>query len=64
MFNRHRQASRLEEATRSRERAEQELARVQSETPVYAGLARSLRELREQNHFALAISATFRGGHR
>lgn len=39
------------EATRAREKAERELARVKAETPQYAALSKSLREeIRETNH--------------
>lgn len=45
----------------ARERAEQELARVQAETPYYARLGSDLRSLRERNHFAENIRATLKG---
>lgn len=38
------------EATRARKRAEVELERVKAETPQYAALGDSLRDLRERNH--------------
>ena len=55
-------AHRADEATRAREHAEAQLERVRAETPMYAALGRSLRELRERNHFAESIAATFREG--
>lgn len=55
-------ARRADEAARAREHAEAQLERIRAETPMYAALARSLRELRERNHFAESIAATFREG--
>lgn len=49
------------EATRAREQAEAALARTRSETHTYRAIGDSLRDLREKNHFAEAIAATFRG---
>lgn len=46
----------------ARERAEQELARVRSETPYYEGLGRELRALRERNHIAENLRATLLRG--
>ena len=50
------------EASRSRKRAERDLAAIKAETPRYRALAESLRELREHNNFAAAIEQSFRGG--
>lgn len=52
----------LTEAREARIQAEQELARVRSETRFYAELGDSLKKLREHNHFEMAIKATFQGG--
>jgi hypothetical protein len=41
----------------------QELARVQSQTPYYAGLERDLRKIREVNHIAERLRASIREGH-
>lgn len=54
----------VSEATQSRERAERELEWVRAQTPVYRRLAADLRELRQENHFAESIEATFKGGRR
>lgn len=51
------------EATRARKAAERALEETRAETPQYRALGESLRELREANHFALAIRASFRGEH-
>lgn len=45
----------------ARESAERELARVRSETPYFERLGRDLRTIRERNHFAENIRATFKG---
>lgn len=50
-----------DEARAARERAERELQRVKAETPVYEGIASSLRDLREANHFGMRIAALYRG---
>lgn len=46
-WRRHDQVS---EATVARQRAEAQLARTHAETPYYAALGHSLRDLREANH--------------
>lgn len=43
-------------------RAEVGLAHQRAQQPEVARVARSLRELRERNHFAETIAATFREG--
>lgn len=47
--------------TEARERAEIDLAESQARWPEVNTVARSLRELRERNHFAEQIQYTFRG---
>jgi hypothetical protein len=49
------------EATRAREKAERDLDAVRAETPMYRALGERLREIREKNHLAEAVAATFRG---
>ena len=49
------------EATQARKAAERALEHTRAETPKIRALAESLRELRENNHFAMAMKATFRG---
>lgn len=61
LFKRHHD-ERVTEATVAREQAERELERIKAETPMYAALGQRLRELRERNHFADSIAATFREG--
>lgn len=50
------------EATAARQKAEQDLNNIRAETPRIRALAESLRDLRQNNHFAAAIEQTFRGG--
>lgn len=59
----------LDAATRARERAERELAttnreldQVRAQTAKYQAIGESLKELREQNHFAMSIRVIFQGG--
>lgn len=52
------------EATQSRKKAERALEETRAETSEYRALGESLRELREANHFAIAIKASFRGEYR
>lgn len=58
LFPRRREPS---EAERARAEAERRLAQIRAETPAYQALGNKLRILRERNHFADAIAATFRG---
>lgn len=60
MFRRHRHHD-TAESTQARQRAEVELEKVRSDTVAVAQFAARLRELRERNHFAEAITATIRG---
>lgn len=57
------------EATRARERAEQELDQMRSETeqtraqtPAFRDLGERLARARERNHFSESIAALYRGG--
>lgn len=50
------------EATAARKRAEQQLARRRADLPRVEAMANEWRRIREANHFAAAINATFRGG--
>jgi hypothetical protein len=45
------------EGTVARQRAEEDLQRIQSETPYYARLGRELREERQRNHIAERLRA-------
>lgn len=58
IFRRDREPS---EAERARQKAERDLIRTIEETPAFRDLGERLRVLRQHNHFAEAISATFRG---
>lgn len=49
------------EGTKARKRAEKDLVETKAETVRYRALAESLREIRQRNHFADSITATFRG---
>lgn len=53
----------LDEARLAREKAERELAHMREETPKYQALARALREVREVNHLAQALTESFRSDH-
>lgn len=48
------------EGEQARKRAEEALARTKAETPMFAALGASLRELREENHFAQKIRESMR----
>lgn len=49
------------EGEKARQRAEADLARTMAETPMYRALGESLRQLREENHFAQAIRESMGG---
>ncbi|WP_243061123.1 hypothetical protein [Nocardioides sp. SR21] len=49
------------EGEQARRRAEEELNKTVAETPLYAALGESLRQLREANHFAQAIRDSMGG---
>lgn len=62
LFKRKKQDhSGLKDAQDARARAQQQLEQTRSETPRVMALAAALRDLRERNHFADALEATFRG---
>jgi hypothetical protein len=48
------------EGEQARKRAEEALTRTMAETPMFAALGASLRELREENHFAQKIRESMR----
>lgn len=53
----------LDEARRAREQAEKRLEQTRAETPFYAALGASLKQLQERNHFAETFKG-MQGGHR
>lgn len=59
LFWRHEPAP--SEGERARVRAEEELTRTVAETPAYAALGRSLREIRERNHLTELFYEIHRG---
>lgn len=50
------------EATVARIKAEVALEHTKAQTPRYAALGKSLRDLRERNHFAEAFESAFQKG--
>lgn len=61
IHRRHRKHDPASESTRARQRAELELEKTRRQTDAIAQFAARMRELRERNHFAEAITATIRG---
>lgn len=49
------------EGARARERAEEQLEQTMAETPMYAALGDSLREIRERNHLTELFYAIHQG---
>lgn len=50
----------LEAACEARKQAERRLEQTRAETPKYQALGRALREVREDNHLAQALTKSFR----
>ena len=50
------------EGTVARERAEEALEQTVAETPLYAALGKSLRDIRERNHLTELFYEIHRGG--
>jgi hypothetical protein len=55
-----RQAEAATEAREALEKAERDLAATKAETPKYLRLAVALREVRDENHLAQALTKSFR----
>lgn len=62
-FQRRRNKAGLDEARAAREKAERELEQARAETPKYRALGRALKEMREDNHLAQALTQSFRSDH-
>lgn len=52
------------EGARARRRAEADLERIKAETPLYQLLGAQLRQIREENHLAEALTIALRGDRR